>query len=216
LHGDVALQPDTEHTPLTQACSVAQSAAVKQLTHRPLDPQMGASPEQEVHAPPDAPHAPFAVPGWQVVPSQQPPLQGELAEQAVEHDPALQACPEGQSLAVLQTTQVPNAPHAGVAPEQLVQAPPAIPHAAELVPGSHIEPSQQPPLQGEVPEQDAEHTVALQASFSGQSAAEEQPAEIASEPGVSVLASCTSWSIPESVGTWSTTTSWGPMSTVTS
>lgn len=47
---------------------------------------------QSEHITPPLPHMGFAVPGWHMVPSQQPPLQAVLATpQAVEHTPAVQA-----------------------------------------------------------------------------------------------------------------------------
>jgi hypothetical protein len=99
---------------------------------------------------PDAPHAVCAVPGWQVpVASQQAPLQGWAAEQAVVHACVeLQAAPGGQSL----DEEQPHAPATQRAPMLLAlqsrQAPPAAPHAESDWPATHAPAAQQPPLQG--------------------------------------------------------------------
>jgi hypothetical protein len=91
-----------EQVPALHACPAGQSVAELQKTQAPVAPQLGVVPEQVAHAPPDIPHAPAAVPAWHDVPSQQPPLQGELGLQVVEQTPVLHACPTGQLAAVMQ------------------------------------------------------------------------------------------------------------------
>ena len=81
-----------EQVPPLQACPGRQSDAVAQPqvpddSHaRPV-----ALPAQETHAPPLRPHVALPVPGWQLVPSQQPPLQVRPPPQPVPHVPELHA-----------------------------------------------------------------------------------------------------------------------------
>jgi hypothetical protein len=139
-----------------QAASTGQSAAPLQPHAPPFTARTQvepiALPAQLTHIAPVEPHAPFALPLAQVLlaPSQQPPLHGCVAEQAI-----VQACvvvlhdwPNGQSVAALQ----PHAPftHAVARPPvQLAHAPPVEPHAPAAVPATHLLLEQQPPLQAE-------------------------------------------------------------------
>jgi hypothetical protein len=72
--------------------------------HVPFDVQAwpAADAVQLVQAPPLGPHAPAAVPGWQLVPSQQAPLHASPPEQEVPHFLPEHACPVGQSPAAPQ------------------------------------------------------------------------------------------------------------------
>lgn len=101
---------------------------------------------QSPHAAPVLPQASLPVPGWHTVPSQQPPLQGEVgSEQLAPHMLPTQACPSPQSLAVLQSTHFPPGEHT-FEPGHVPHAVPLWPQAAEVVPGSHVDVAQQPPL----------------------------------------------------------------------
>ena len=144
-----------EHVPPLHACPGGQSDAVAQ----PHDPVAShakplALPAQETHAPPLRPHAAFPVPGWQLVPSQHPPLQVRPPPQPVLHAPALHAWWVGQS-AVAPHPQVPPLVQAWPAAdaEQSAQAAPLVPHVAGAAPETQSfvpATSQQPPLQAMV------------------------------------------------------------------
>jgi hypothetical protein len=90
------------------------------------------------NAPPPSAHALAAVPSTHFicVPSQQPPLQGELAPHVTPHAPAAQAWPSG------------HAAHA--APDE--------PQRAVSLPAAHDPLSQQPPLQGWLGPHAVEHS----------------------------------------------------------
>jgi hypothetical protein len=95
---------------------------------------------------------------------QQPPLQGcELSQVGVQKPAALHAVPVGQSAGLRQ----PHCPemHAWPLPlaEQSTQATPYAPHAVVWSPRAHAAPSQQPPLQGLVPEQTGPQVPPVQA-----------------------------------------------------
>jgi len=94
LHGDAPEQL-VVHEPLLQASFSGQSPAVWHCTHAP--PAQCCDPAHTAHAP-LLPHALFAVPGWHIVPSQQPPLQTRAPVQLGPHTPVtvLHACPRGQ------------------------------------------------------------------------------------------------------------------------
>lgn len=65
--------------------------------------QVGCEPEQGAQALPPLPHTPFWLPGWQLFPSQQPPLHVSPPVHDVLHTcDELQACPVGQSFWLLQ------------------------------------------------------------------------------------------------------------------
>jgi len=129
---------------------------------------------QTAQVPPPSPHAPVVVPGWHVVPPQQPPLQGDDAVQLVEHAPPLHAFPERQSDSVLQP-QAPPTHAEPLSPEQSAQATPPEPQAPEALPGWHLVPSQQPSLHVRPPVQLGLHVPALQALPERQSASVLQP-----------------------------------------
>ncbi len=124
--------------------------------------------------PPPVPQAPLVVPGWQLVPSQQPPLHCTPPEQSVPQWLFLHACPGEQSVEAEQP-HVPPGSQTGVEPEQDAQAPPPEPQAFVPVPGWHMEPSQQPPLHMRPPAHDGEHCPPLHASPTGQSLADTHP-----------------------------------------
>jgi hypothetical protein len=129
------LQPQVP--PVASAMQILSVALVVQLAHRP----------------PMSPQRVLSRPFWQVVPSQQPPLQGEPAEHAVVHRLPLQAWFIGQSAAVVHLVRhIPPAEHACVA-LHVAHEPPPVPHAVEPVPGWQLVPSQQPPLHWAPPEQ---------------------------------------------------------------
>jgi hypothetical protein len=139
-----------------QAASTGQLVAPLQPHAPPFTPRMQiepiAFPAQLTHIAPLAPHAPFARPVAQVLlaPSQQPPLHGWVAEQAIVQAwvAVLHDWPAGQSAAELQ----PHAPltHAVAMPAvQFAHVPPPEPHALAAWPATQLEPEQQPPLQAE-------------------------------------------------------------------
>jgi hypothetical protein len=136
-----------------QAWCSGQSVAVKHfVTHIPPPEQLWL-PLHIEHAPPPVPHAVEPVPGWQLVPSQQPPLHGSPPEQSVPQVLPLQAWFIPQSAAAMQPHVPPVAPgmHA-LSVEAVVQSahmPPLSPQAPLVDPAWHITPSQHPPLQGE-------------------------------------------------------------------
>jgi hypothetical protein len=144
-----------EHVPPLQARPGRQSDAVVQ----PHDPDAShtrpfALPAQATHAPPLRPHAGFPVPGWQLVPSQQPPLHVRPPPHPVPQVPALHAWWAGQS-AVAPHPQVPPLSQAWPAGEveQSVHAAPLVPHVAGAAPVTQSfvpVTSQQPPLQAMV------------------------------------------------------------------
>jgi hypothetical protein len=92
--------------------------------------QTGVASEHAAHAPPPVPHVAEDSPGTQVVPSQQPPLQGPAPVHAAPHRPEVHALYAGQSVAAPQP-QVPPGRHAlpPALPTQLAHAPPEAPHA---------------------------------------------------------------------------------------
>ncbi len=96
---EVAVVPATHMFPWQQEPGPHGVRSVHIAVHMP-DVQVGVVPLHAAHAKPVAPHLSFAVPGWQCIPSQQPPLQGELAEQFGEHWCVVgsQAWPVGQSV----------------------------------------------------------------------------------------------------------------------
>jgi len=144
-----------EHVPPLHARPGRQSDAVAQ----PHDPDAShtrplALPAQGTHTPPLRPHAVFPVPGWQVVPSQHPPLHVRPPPQPVPQVPLPHASWVGQSAAAAQP-QVALFGQAWPAGEveQSVQAAPAAPHVAPEAPETQsFVPltSQQPPLQAMV------------------------------------------------------------------
>jgi hypothetical protein len=142
------------HTLAMQARPVGQSVATMHWTHVPPDEQIAVGvPVHVMHARPPVPHAPALAPATQVPLLQQPPLQSDDALQVVEHAPLLQALPEEQSDSVLQP-HVPPVRHAEpFLPAQSLHAPPADPHAPDVLPAWQTAPSQQAPLQMRPPEQ---------------------------------------------------------------
>jgi hypothetical protein len=78
-----------EHVPPLHARPGRQSDAAVVHPHEPVAPQTKpfALPAHEAHAPPLRPHAALPVPGWQLVPSQQPPLHVSPPPQALLHTP---------------------------------------------------------------------------------------------------------------------------------
>jgi hypothetical protein len=131
-----------------------QSVAAKQ-PHLPATHWSPFPPAQFVHISPPVPHAVAALPDWQVVPSQQPPLHVSPPVQLLVHLPPLQASPDGQSVALTQP-HVPLERH--TAPFELpVQSTHAVdePHAVVDVPGMQvpIAPPQQKPAPQAPPSQ---------------------------------------------------------------
>jgi hypothetical protein len=112
-------------------------------------------PVQIVHIPPPVPQAVEAIPDWHIVPSQQPPLHVSPPVQLLVHLPALQASPDGQSVALAQP-QVPPERHT-VPLELPVQSTHAVddPQAVVEVPGMQvpIAPPQQKPAPQAPPSQ---------------------------------------------------------------
>jgi hypothetical protein len=140
------------------------------------------------HVPWFGPQAVSAVPGWHVVPSQQPvgqtlahvpllqqpPLQITVGGLHAEvHVPPLQAFGAAQFADVVQ----PHAPLMQACPLALVVQSEhvlEVPQAAAAVPTAHVPPLQQPPLQ--IPGlQAVVHTPPLHAVFAGQSLEVTQP-----------------------------------------
>jgi hypothetical protein len=121
------------HTPARQAWLTGQSAEVTHGPHVPVTVHEPASHGEQ--APPVSPQAVDVVPGWQTVPSQQPPLQVRLPVQLEEHVPEdPQALPLEQSSSLTQP-HLPLVRHAEpFSPVQMLQLPPLPPHAAGAVP----------------------------------------------------------------------------------
>jgi len=160
------IEQDTTHwlaalhaLPKRQFATVPQPQKPPPVVGSHRVPAIVVSVEQEAQSPPFAPHAPLAVPGWQVPPvaaEQQPVLQGWLVPHAVTQVCVLvsQAKFAGQSAALAQpqTLLAPLVTHAGpaggIAPAQLVHIAP-VAHSAGVLPATHfsVPGSQQPPLQ---------------------------------------------------------------------
>src|SRR5579871_1884927 len=126
-------------------------------------PEVQVPDPQLVQAPPPVPHAALVVPGAQVPPLQQPPLQGELVEHVVEQVPPLHADPVGQSASVRHPQTPPlHTPPLTTPPPQEVQAPPSLPQALFAVPGVQVplpppvDDMQHPPLHGALVEHEVE------------------------------------------------------------
>lgn len=121
--------------------------------HVPLLPQVGVAPLQALHEP-EPPHAPFCVPGWQWVPSQQPPLQARPPEQVLAHVALLwHAVFAGQSDAAPQPHATP--PSHTCPFDEFVQSAhaPLAPHSLFAVPATQAPVAeQQPPLHALVPD----------------------------------------------------------------
>jgi hypothetical protein len=98
---------------------------------------VGVGAAHAMHAAPVLPQTRFPVPAWQLVPSQQPVLQGTSGapEQSAPHWLFLHAWNRGQSAEVPQPPHVPFAWHSGAFAVQTTQAPPPRPHAAPTFPG---------------------------------------------------------------------------------
>ncbi len=143
-----------EQVPPLHACPGRQSDAVAQ-PHVPDDSHARpvALPAQETHAPPLRPQVALPVPGWQLVPSQQPPLQVRPPPHPVPQVPALHASWVGQSA----VAPHPHLPPAQACPagalEQSLHAAPPVPHVVAPAPVTQSfvpTTSQQPPLQAMV------------------------------------------------------------------
>jgi hypothetical protein len=179
LHGEENEHVVVQAPPMQAWCSGQSVAVVHFVTHIPLLEQLWV-PVHIEHAPPPVPHAVEPVPGWQLVPSQHPPLHGSPPEQSVPHVLPLQAWFIPQSTPAMQPHVPPVAPgmHAlsVEAVAQSVHMPPLSPHAPLVDPAWHITPSQHPPLQGEPGSaQLFVHVPPMQAWLVGQSAAVLQP-----------------------------------------
>jgi hypothetical protein len=137
---------------------------------------------QSVHEAPPVPQEKSLVPGTQEPELQQPPLQGETGLHMIEQATPLHASPMGQSNWVPHWPQTIPPMQVGVAPAQETQAAPLLPHADAFVPGTHMLPVQQPPLQIAPGLQTGEHKCSgAQASPFGQSEAIAQmPVELTS------------------------------------
>jgi hypothetical protein len=147
------------------ACPVGQSDDVlhPQVS---FDRHTGVLPEQIAQVP-LVPHAPFVVPPTHVVPLQQPPLQGAVAEHVVTHAWVVvsHAIPEPQSVAELHPHVPPVDPamHAsptldGGVPLHAAHVPPLSPHAAGARPVVQVfDEPQHPPLHGWLAEHDVVH-----------------------------------------------------------
>jgi hypothetical protein len=115
-------------------------------------------------------------PGWQLVPSQHPPLHARPPLQSSEQFPAALHASFGLQSSSLVQPQVPPARHAlPFKPAQSVQLPPPVPHVVCLVPRRQVVPSQHPPLQGKPPAQDSEQLPPEHALYALQSACVSQP-----------------------------------------
>lgn len=141
-----------------------------------------------LQAPPPMPHAALVLPVWQLVPSQQPPLQvsgpAQFAEQKLKPFddtlPGLQALFVPQSACVLQPHCVPLKHWwPADAALQFAHALPSEPHRPTAVPATQVllpPTSQQPPLQVKPPAHEVVHTCEpLHAWPTGQSLDELQP-----------------------------------------
>jgi len=175
--GEAPLQV-VEHAPLVQALPVRQSDSVVQPHVPPPRHAAPLEPVHTLHARPPDPQAPGAVPAWQVVPSQQPPLHCPGPEQLELHLPPLHARSAGQSVE-LEQPHVP-AMHAlpfGL-PMQSTQAE-AEPHAAAEVPETHLpaEPPQQKPAPHPPPSQSAVQAPATHVGVSAPHATHAPPNE---------------------------------------
>lgn len=83
-----------QHCPLPHVPSFGPPHALEQLPPE----QVGVELAQPWHPPPLLPHAALASPGWQLEPSQHPPLHVSPPAHEVEHTCVeLQAWPVGQS-----------------------------------------------------------------------------------------------------------------------
>jgi hypothetical protein len=121
---------------------------------------------QSSQAPP-IPHTVSLVPGWHIVPSQHPELQGDPGfVQAVPHLLFMQDWPAGQSNALLHSEQVPPLKQVGTAggDPQALQVPPLGPHSGAVLPCSQVPEfvSQQPWLHCPAAVQAVVHVVPLQ------------------------------------------------------
>jgi hypothetical protein len=173
-----------EQLPPLQAWPTGQSLAEAQphICETQAWPDVELAAVQSVHMATLLPHAPLAVPGAQVVPLQQPPLQLCDAEQVVVQPCAVvsQAVCAGQS----PVTEQPHLPPPVTATHtwpaelevQLAQVAPLPPHTVLLVPVWQVVPSQQPPLQMRPPAHELVHWCELlQAVPAGQSVEALQP-----------------------------------------
>jgi hypothetical protein len=166
-----------EQAPALQALPARQSASVPQPQVPPLRQAEPFLPAQEVQAPPADPHAPEAVPAWQVVPSQQPPLHCPAPEQLVVHLLALQALPLGQSVEVEHPHALPTHALPFGFPAQSTHAV-ADPHVVDDVPATHlpIEPPQQNPAPQPPPSQSAVQALPEHVGVSPEHVAQARPA----------------------------------------
>jgi hypothetical protein len=148
--------------------SLAAQSVIALQPHMPLARQILLSLllAQGEQMPPERPQAVFAVPGWQALPSQQPPLQPSPPVQSVEQWlSVLQAWLAGQFDAMLQP-QVPPPPDASamhllplvLGEVQLVQLFPVSPQAVSAMPVAQVPAAQQPPLHWKPPTQLVEHS----------------------------------------------------------
>ncbi len=109
---DVGFVPGMHVLP-SQQKPAPQAAPVHVAVHAPLV-HVGVPPLHWEQAPPVLPQLPLSVPGWHIVPSQQPPWHGRPPAQLGEHWwlIGLHACPRGQSAGPLHPggASAPSAP----------------------------------------------------------------------------------------------------------
>jgi hypothetical protein len=138
--------------PLTHCCPEAQGPFAPQR-QAPADEQVSALMPQTPQLRPSMPQAAGVLPGLQLPPWQQPPLQAVWLAPPQEPEQVcvtvLQLCPVGQSLKAVQPQVVPERQRWPLAlVEQSMQARPLAPQLESAVPRLQLPPAQQPALQG--------------------------------------------------------------------